>query len=498
MSKFFKLYVNENIKILKKKSTIVFLIIIVISLAAALGLTYIIKSSYANSSTDSYWKNVAKQDVEHYKKQLDSSSENKSENQAKVEVYQYAIDHDINYIFSGSNGSQYWKDTVIETLVSKVTALNEAKQNANVDTKDMQSEIDDLYSMLNNNDFDKYADSIIANYNKMYEAGSISKEEKDIYIEIENIDKKYKINANYENDKIDKSSLLREIQNSKVSLLKGINISTSKSLSSKDIQDLNDKIKIDMYKIENNIESISSNSISGSNINYRNLYENIAQKFSMLLLGLFVLVVAGGSIAAEFSKGTIKSLIMVPCKRWKILLSKILTYTVILLVSTVVISLLTYAVGNIFFSSEQASPYVYVQNDNIQAIGHLKYTILNFLTYDIDIFIYMLFAVMLSTVTKNVAASVGVGIFVYVGNSIIMEIINSLTTKEWIKFIPFNNMNLSSKIFKYSSNAFENFNVTNSVVSNISVKFSLCVLLVCAILMIVTMFDSFNKKEIVT
>ena len=112
----------------------------------------------------------------------------------------------------------------------------------------------------------------------------------------------------------------------------------------------------------------------------------------------------------------------------------------------------------------------------------------------IPIIIFALFALMLSTVTRNTSVAVSISVAIYMGNSIVMAIINSYIKRDWIKFIPFNNLNLADKIFA-------NFNnpmgiVTSGTIST-SLLFSLGVLAVCAILMVVTMYDSFNKRDII-
>ena len=77
-----------------------------------------------------------------------------------------------------------------------------------------------------------------------------------------------------------------------------------------------------------------------------------------------------------------------------------------------------------------------------------------------------------------------------------MSIINSFIKSEWIKFVPFNNLNIFDKIFtNYTSPI--NFSMGTSFTATTSLTFSLIVLGVCAVLMLVTMYDSFNKRDII-
>ena len=107
----------------------------------------------------------------------------------------------------------------------------------------------------------------------------------------------------------------------------------------------------------------------------------------------------------------------------------------------------------------------------------------------------MLFALTLSVVTRNTALSVGVSIACYVGSGTIMELINYFISADWLKFIPFNNMGLVDKIF-INNITYMQMQSVSSFTNEVSIGFSLVVLSVCAILMLITMFDSFNKRDI--
>ena len=101
---------------------------------------------------------------------------------------------------------------------------------------------------------------------------------------------------------------------------------------------------------------------------------------------------------------------------------------------------------------------------------------------------------MLSVITRNTSVSLGLSIATYMGNSVAMLIVNAYIKKDWVKLIPFNNLNIVDKIFpnfqSVMSTGLEN-------TTTMSLGFSLSVLGVCAILMFVTMYDSFNKRDII-
>ena len=102
---------------------------------------------------------------------------------------------------------------------------------------------------------------------------------------------------------------------------------------------------------------------------------------------------------------------------------------------------------------------------------------------------------MLSVLTRNTAVAVSFSVAIYIGNTIAMAIINQFITKDWIRFVPFNNLNIADKIFPNASNPISF--ATDGFATSTSLGFSLAVLGVCAILMLVTMYDSFNRRDII-
>ena len=160
-------------------------------------------------------------------------------------------------------------------------------------------------------------------------------------------------------------------------------------------------------------------------------------------------------------------------------------------------SLLSVAFANIFFE-EDGETYLYVKNGEVKEIGNTLYTVELYLAKAIPVVMFALFAVMLSTITRNTAASVSFSMALYMGNGIIMTIINSFIKKDWIRFVPFNNLNIADKIFSNSTNLMQmSTGGTGSFATSTSLGLSFGVLGICAILMIVTMYDSFNKRDII-
>ena len=287
-----------------------------------------------------------------------------------------------------------------------------------------------------------------------------------------------------------KNYAIIEIETNQKSLRTGINQQTRKVLKAEEKQELEDAIKIDIYRLENNIPT----SEQGSDNNYRMRYEMMAPTFVVAVISIIAIIIAGGAISTETSEGTIKFWALTPNKRWKILTAKILSLIFYILIITLISSLLSIVVANVFFNGD-GETYLYVQNGQVKEIGNALYTIEYYMVKTIPVIMFALFALMLSVITRNTAVSVSIGIALYMGNGIFMTIINSFVTKDWVRYIPFNNLNLVDKVFpnagKLIDTGVSNFATTTSL------GFSMTVLGVCAILMLVTMYDSFNKRDII-
>lgn len=488
--KMLKLIQNEIIKTLKRTSTKILLIISVVAILAAMGFANLIMS--LNDMATSYmgvednWQEETKERINSIQKTLDTEGahydrQTVAELNAEKEVLELSIKYNVNYIYRFDN--DFWKVKILSEIENAKTGLD-----VGLSKEENDKIVNEKTKLLENNDYAGYIEWQKQNIKAMYDKKEMTKEEYEDEIYLLDIQKKYEIYKEEEGMFNWKGSVLEDIRTMRDSLRTGIG-STGKLLKLEEIENLKDNIKIAEYRLENNVPAVSSGS------NARSLYDLFAPSFSLLAISILMIIIAGSSISTEISKGTIKFLLFTPNKRWKVLLSKIISAVILLLVITLVLSLLTVVIGNICFKDE-GTTYVYIQNGEAKALSNLSYTILYYLVSDIDILVYMLFAFMLSTITRNTALSVGVSIACYVGSGTIMQILNQFITADWIKFIPFNNLGLVDKIF-VNNISYNQMQQLSSMLNQTTLGFSLTVLAVCAVLMVITTFDSFNKRDIV-
>ena len=414
-----------------------------------------------------------KSQIEYLKSELENDSlDEVSKQNIKKQIEQYQLCLDYNIDGYGST----WRNDIVEQIV-------DAKM------IDDTEKAEKLIKLLKEDNFNEYIEIQRQSLKESLKSKSITEQEYNDEILVLDLKEKYEIGKD-EQENTWKNYAIIEIETNQKSLRTGINQQTRKVLKAEEKQELEDAIKIDIYRLENNIPTAEQ----GSDNNYRMRYEMMAPTFVVAVISIIAIIIAGGAISTETSEGTIKFWALTPNKRWKILTAKILSLIFYILIITLISSLLSIIVANVFFNGD-GETYLYVQNGQVKEIGNALYTIEYYMVKTIPVIMFALFALMLSVITRNTAVSVSIGIALYMGNGIFMTIINSFVTKDWVRYIPFNNLNLVDKVFpnagKLIDTGVSNFATTTSL------GFSMTVLGVCAILMLVTMYDSFNKRDII-
>lgn len=487
MSKIWKLFINENIKTWKKLSTKIMIIVAILAILGTLVLVKIIQNTENNVvsiSNSENWKQSIEQEMKYIEEQLKNEEldeATKASFEQQLETYKISLEYDVSPWYNN-----YWKNDLIQQIANlKIQKNNLLTEN---ELKSIEERITKLTEKLEQNDFKGYIDLQIEEQKTQFDNGEITEQEYKDKIEVLNITKNAEIGKE-PNDPYWKQMLLSDIEKAQASIRTNIDRETSKVLTVEKKQEYEDLIKIDKYRLENNMAP------STYSQSYKSIFEILAPMLGVAVIAIIAIVIAGGTISTETSTGSIKFWALTPNKRWKILTSKILSVLFYIIVITLLMSTITIVIANVFFN-DAGEQYIYVKNGEIEVIGSNLFVIEQYFVKMIPVIIFVLFAIMLSTLTRNSATSISFSLALYLGNGIVMSIINSFIKSEWIKFVPFNNLNIFDKIFtNYTSPI--NFSMGTSFTATTSLAFSLGVLGVCAILMLVTMYDSFNKRDII-
>lgn len=213
-------------------------------------------------------------------------------------------------------------------------------------------------------------------------------------------------------------------------------------------------------------------------------FVTLAGTLCISLISLFSLIVGAGSVAGEYSDGTMKLLIPRPYKRWKILLAKLLAtigYAVCLLVAGYLAALLC---GGILFGFGGAGTLVVGSNGTAAyaAPAFLHSLMLYFLGTP-GLLVTISLAFMLSCLIRSRAVAVGVSMLVsLVGGNIITLL--SLFGAGWVKYTVFVNMNLTS------------YYTQGIVIEGTGVPFTLLMMAVYLALFLFTAFFTFQKRDV--
>lgn len=206
-----------------------------------------------------------------------------------------------------------------------------------------------------------------------------------------------------------------------------------------------------------------------------------------MLVPLFAVIVSSASVSAEFADGTIKQLLIRPHRRWKVLLSKYFSVLIYSLTLLLVLLVSGYIVGTIIFGSGDFNAKVFEMNMDLQqelvVVG--EQFLLKVLYHLPSLLMYITIAFMLSTLFKNQALAVGVGVFVLFLSSTIGGIIILLAEKfTWTKYLIFPHLDLT--IYTYE----------DTILQDVTMPISLLVLAVHYIVFMVLTFTFFQKRDI--
>ena len=257
--------------------------------------------------------------------------------------------------------------------------------------------------------------------------------------------------------------------------------SMKKSLESPQISErrkdiLTKEIQINEYRLKNNLPPVQSDSLWG--------FVEWAANNMISIIALFAIVMGGGIVANEFSGGTIKLLLIRPSKRWKILLSKyisIIGYTILMLL---VLLILAFVLGGTLFSFKGAGmSYLTNIDGKVTEVNMIMHILELCGLQCISLIMMVTLAFMISTVFRNSAMAIGIGVFLFtVGSSITMLLASRYT---WAKFILFANTDLT----QYISG--------EPLITGMTMTFSIIVLVVYFMSFNVISYLGFTKRDVV-
>lgn len=245
-----------------------------------------------------------------------------------------------------------------------------------------------------------------------------------------------------------------------------------------------------IYKNEvNKLEYAIKKNIEFDKDGARSELNNITS--SIQIIGIFIIIIAGGIVSNEFSKGTIRLLLTKSSKRWKILLSKLLSVIIFALIFMLIYLSLAFLTTSLLYGVKDYSiPMLEVINGNVVEVNFILYILKISLIYMVPLVFSGILAFGLSTVINNTAFAVGSSIFLMLSSELFIYILVLFSKKlAAITFLPYMNMGY-----------FLNPNMITELESllgmNVTMPLAFGILGIYTLIFIVVSFIVFVKKDI--
>lgn len=245
------------------------------------------------------------------------------------------------------------------------------------------------------------------------------------------------------------------------------------------------KIKEIWYGVENNIPALAD--IRDARSVLDSSYE-----IYIILAVIMIIIIGGGIVSTEFSKGTVRLLLIRPVSRWKILLSKLLAILGIgfaILISG--ITILYISTGFVFGFETYNTPILETINGTIVHVEFIKYILPKIVLSSSTLIFITSIVFMVSTLAKNTALAVAVSMVLYLGTAPATDLLISMK-QTWIvnTVIPYINASYLRLVPITSGALSQSFGMQLQYESG-----AIQLLLISIVLLAIT-FIAFVKKDI--
>lgn len=438
LAKFFRLVKNEYIKTLKKASTKIMLILIILAAAGVSVLSFGVKKLSSNDY-------LFAQEQKDFSAEINDLKKMQPEGYEKdIKIYEYL---NAQKVKPGS-----WQ---------AVFALNIPDS---IPQEQLYTDV--LDNVIKKNGNWKKACEILKN-NAPANSGAKWEYE-------------YRLENNIPFGDTWKDDAITEISDNK-DVLNSLSNETQSSESKK----LDEQVKMNLYRLDHNIEIDVNSTMSNSTDGATNFWSAMSLSTSLIsLIGLLIIIIAGSCVANEFSQGTIKFLLINPVKRWKILFSKYFTVITFGYIMIALLFVVMIPFAGIFLGFDSISaPYLYISDGNVHEMSPFLHIIKLYLLNSVDVVVMATMAFALSSLFKSSALAIGAGVFCMMGGSTLIQIL-SMLKQDWARYLIFANTNLAS-IYE-----------GKSLFPQHSLTFALVVIAVHMVIFLLTAWDGFTKREV--
>ena len=462
---------NEIIKIVKKKSFYIILIVI---------LAYIVLSNVMNKYVyDSFtsYDYYSEEDINFLKesiKNLDMKKEQDLEiyvgDKPQIDTYELLKKYDRDswqYKIILQKAEGYLSEINTYTYrIKDEEALNQAKK-----------EYDKFVERLSSNNWRSFTEEELESLKLSQEGLSENLKDPMVAIQIETLEMRLKYDIAYGDDY--KNQALERYQQSKITINEFKNENNKTYEEEKSLQSAKEDEAKSKYAIENGKDIYNTSDSRGFLLNVFSKYE--------LFIIITIVLIAGAIVSDEFNKGTIKLLLVRPFNRAKILLAKFITVLITVLFVMILTVILQFIVGGIFFGFESLSiPAVEYSHTTgkIVEMSILKNIVLTGLG---KLPIYVLLGTLafaLSTLFNATPVAITITLMGYMASSIINQFAYYYNIN-WLKFFVTPNWDLTQ--FFYGC---------FPLIKGQNMMFSIAICLIYFAIMMIPSFIVFKRRNI--
>lgn len=467
MRKFCGLVINEYVKILCKASTKIMLAVIIIISLGFNFLLYFASNSgnqryyYSGWGYDDYISDAKTQQYEGWER--------------TVELYTYMKENDVDINGTISSNSNMWRTEAAYTLFEAKDKLKEAGS----DTY-LEKYIKDIDMAIKNKDWKLYYQATLADYER------VSSDEPDKELrEIRIWGLKYKIDNNIAPDNW-KNGIINNILQDKQALLQYADINETDEKYAEKIETEN-RLAIAEYRLENNIEQYTYDGVENGNVfsdkpGFWNIFASSVMTIS--IISVLIIVIAGSLLSSEFSAGTVKFLLINPVKRWKIFVAKYVTVLSMTLATVFALYIFNMIFAGIFFGfNGLGAPYLAAEGGTIITGSSFLFVAGKYLLGSVGMVCMATFAFAISSLVRNSALSIGLGVFLFLMGSGIVQILSQLGIYQ-AKYILFANTDLNAVL-----------NGTTGFINH-TLAFALVNIAVYMFVFLLTAWDGFVRNDV--
>ncbi len=479
-----KLVLNELFKIIKKKSTFIFLGVVLL-IIGLITLTISIDNVFYDSYSDTEYYESNLNEINTLLSEMEKDSLEYNLKLADKEMFELALNtpditkeyindliftHYHNAAYDYYNALYYEQDEEIDKFL------------------DLKNEIQ---TAVEENDYKYYLNIVIDDKSKDVEAAKMilsdsidETEKKELEISIKSNEKlieiyEYRMNNSIAYDYGYYDEKLLELEWN-VNNYYDLELNDNRNKAEEDEFQQLSKI----FLLNEKILEDKNTSMKYDSLNY--LIQDFFTNYGILLL-IFVIFISGGILSQEFSKGTIKTLLIMPYSRSKILLSKYITTVKIIFITVIIMVLFQILIGGLLLGFDSLSSSVLVYNSesySVMEYNIFTYLLINLVAFLPYVLIFSALAFMLSVLIPSSAFAITIPIVASIGADIINMIAIDFNV-EILKY--FISLNWDFRYFLF--NGEHPFN-------GITFTHSLIVYLCWFIPLIIISFIVFKKKNI--